>query len=212
MTPKQKSYENTAKAIIKKLEQRGMEGYYLPDGKSARDKVLEMMSEGSSVTWGGSETMVDIGVIEAVKAGDYDAIDRWTKTNTDEEAKSLKAQIYNADYFLMSTNAITLDGELVNVDGNGNRVACLINGPKYVIIVAGMNKIVTDVEEGINRSHLEAAPPNAVRIGIGTPCEVTGVCSKCKGNSSMCCHTVITRSSRHQGRIKVILVGEELGY
>jgi len=212
MTSKQKSYENTAKTVIKKLEQRGMKGYYCVDGKSAKEMVMGMIPAGSSVTWGGSETMVDIGVIEAVTTGDYEAIDRWEETKTREEAKELKAKIYNADYFLMSSNAITIDGELINVDGNGNRVACLINGPDKVIIVVGMNKIVETVEAGISRSHTEAAPPNGVRIGSGTPCEVTGVCAYCKGAKSMCCHTVITRSSRHEGRINVILVGEELGY
>ena len=212
MKPKQKSYENTARTVIKKLEQRGMKGYYCVDGQSAKEMVMGMIPPGSSVTWGGSETMVDIGVIDAVTTGNYEAIDRWTETKTPEEAKELKAKIYNADYFLMSSNAITVEGELINIDGNGNRVACLINGPDKVIIVVGMNKMVETVDEGISRSHVEAAPPNAVRIGSGTPCEVTGVCSYCKGEKSMCCHIVITRSSRHEDRINAILVGEELGY
>jgi len=211
MTPKSKSYENTANTVIKKLNQRGMEGFYCQDKESAKAMVMEMLEDGSAVTWGGSESLVEAGIIDAIVSGDYRVLDR-KSAKTPEEDRVLFGQIMGADYFLMSTNAFTLDGELINIDGNGNRVACLINGPKHVIIVAGMNKLVSDVEEGIKRIHTIAAPPNAVRIGVRTPCEKTGVCSKCIGNISMCCHTVVTRSSRHKGRIKVILVGEELGF
>jgi len=212
MTSKKASYANTANTIIKKLAPRGINGFYCEDSESAKKMVMEMMPEGSSVTWGGSETVYRMGILDAVKNGNYTAVDRYAKADTPEEIKALKASIYTADYYLMSSNAITVDGELINIDGNGNRVACLINGPDKVIMVIGMNKVVRTVEDGINRVHTIAAPPNGTRIGSGTPCEVTGVCSECKGSKSMCCHTVITRSSRHEGRINVILVGEELGY
>lgn len=211
MSAKLKSYENTAKTVIKNLEKRGMEGFYCLDKDSVREKVLELMEPGSSVSWGGSESLEEAGIITAVREGDYEAIDRKSAKGPDEE-RAVFGRIVCADYYLMSTNALTVDGELVNIDGNGNRVACLINGPKHVIIVAGMNKLVRTVEDGINRVHTLAAPPNGVRIGVNTPCAHTGVCSECFSRDSMCCHTVVTRMSRHEGRIKVILVGEELGY
>ena len=212
MTYKQASYENTAKTIIKKLEQRGMVGYYCADSASAKEMVMTMIPKGSSVTWGGSESMVEIGVIDAITNGEYVAVNRKAPTSTTEEAKELKANMYNADFFLTGTNAITVEGELINIDGNGNRVACMINGPRTVIVVVGMNKLVTTVDEGINRVHFVAGPPNAVRVGANTPCKTTGVCTMCTGNNSMCAHTVITRSSMHKDRIHVILVGEELGF
>lgn len=211
MSAKRKSYENTAKTVIKNLEKRGMEGFYCPDKDSAREKVLTMIEEGSTVSWGGSESVEEAGIIAAVRAGKYEVIDR-KLAKTPEEDRAMFGRIVCSDYYLMSTNALTIDGELVNIDGNGNRVACLINGPKHVIIVAGMNKLVRTAEDGINRVHTLAAPPNGVRIGVNTPCAHTGVCSDCFSPESMCCHTVVTRMSRHEGRIKVILVGEELGF
>ncbi|MEG0590187.1 MAG: lactate utilization protein, partial [Lachnospiraceae bacterium] len=116
------------------------------------------------------------------------------------------------DYFFMSSNAITIDGELVNIDGNGNRVACLIHGPKHVILIVGMNKVVSDVANGMTRIRNMATPANAARLGTKTPCQKTGCCGNCLSPDCMCCEVVITRKSRHEGRIKVILVGEELGY
>lgn len=211
MSAKLKSYENTAKTVIKNLEKRGMEGFYCLNRDEARKKVLELMKEGSIVSWGGSESLEEAGVIEAVRLGNYQAIDRKT-AQSPEEQRQLYGRIVCADYYLMSTNAITIEGELVNIDGNGNRVACLINGPKHVIIVAGMNKLVRTAQDGINRVHTLAGPPNGVRIGVNTPCVHTGVCSDCLSKDSMCCHTVVTRMSRQPGRIKVILVGEELGF
>ena len=117
-----------------------------------------------------------------------------------------------ADYFLMSSNAVTIDGELINIDGNGNRVACLIHGPEHVILIVGMNKVVTDVESGVARVRNIASPANAARLGTRTPCGAVGHCCNCNSPDCMCCQVVITRHSRHTGRIKVILVGEELGY
>lgn len=211
MSFKKQSYENTAKSVIKKFEQRGMEGYYCADKEAARKLVLELMEDGSSVTWGGSMTLEEAGIIEAVRNGSYEAIDR-KSAKTPEESRELYGKIVCADYFLMSTNAFTLDGQLVNIDGMGNRVACLITGPRNVIVVAGMNKLVKNVEEGINRVRTMASPPNTVRLGYKTPCSKTGVCADCIGGDCICCQEVITRMSRIKGRIKVILVGEELGY
>lgn len=209
--PKNIFYRNQANSIISKLEARKMEGYYCPDKESARAKVLELIgSEKKLVTYGGSMSLGEAGIYEAVEAAGHDLLKREQYVTPEEKAECYAKQV-TADVFLMSTNAITLDGELINIDGAGNRVACLIFGPKEVIILAGMNKVVTNVEEGIKRVRNFAAPPNTVRLGCDTPCAKTGQCGNCL-RDTICCQTVITRASRIPGRIKVILVGEELGY
>lgn len=211
MTPKQTFYENQAKSIIHKLVARKMEGYYCPDKEAAKAKVLELIGNDKKVvTYGGSMSLDEIGLKEAVEEAGHDLLRR-EKYVTPEEKRECFAKQTLADVFLMSTNAITLDGELVNIDGSGNRVACLAFGPKEVIVVAGMNKVVTDVEEGVARSRNFAAPPNTVRLGCDTPCAKVGQCGNCLTNT-ICCQILVTRASSISGRIKVILVGEELGY
>lgn len=211
MTPKQTFYENQAKSIIHKLEARKMEGYYCPDKEAAKAKVLELIGQDKKVvTYGGSMSLDEIGVKEAIEEAGHDLLRR-EKYVTPEEKRECFAKQTLADVFMMSTNAITLDGELVNIDGSGNRVACLAFGPKEVIVVAGMNKVVTDVEDGIARSRNFAAPPNTVRLGCDTPCAKIGQCGNCLTNT-ICCQIVVTRASSIPGRIKVILVGDELGY
>lgn len=203
-------YENQAKSIIEKLKARKMEGYYCPDKESARAKVLELIGEGKKlVTYGGSMSLGEAGIYDAVQAAGHELLRR--EDYAPEDQAVCYAKQVTADVYLMSTNAITLDGELVNIDGAGNRVACLIYGPKEVIILAGMNKVVTNVEEGIHRVRNFASPPNTVRLNLDTPCSKTGQCGNCL-NNTICCQTVITRASRIPGRIKVVLVGEELGY
>lgn len=211
MNPKQKYYENVAATIIQNLNNRQMNGYYCPDKESAVQKVLELIPAGASIGWGGSQTLMETGILQAVGNGSYRVIDR-DKAVTPEEQKQVYGQIFGCDYFLMSTNAITLEGELVNVDGRGNRVSFLCYGPEHVIVVAGMNKIVTDTDAGIKRTRNIAAPPNTVRLNRSTPCAVTGRCADCLSPDSICSQTVITRRSHIPGRITVILVGEELGY
>lgn len=211
MTPKQTFYENQAKSIIHKLEARKMEGYYCPDKESAKAKVLELIGPNKKVvTYGGSMSLDEVGLKEAVEEAGHDLLRREKYVTPDEKRECFAKQTL-ADVFMMSTNAITLDGELVNIDGSGNRVACLSFGPNEVIVVAGMNKVVSNVEEGIARSRNFAAPPNTVRLGCDTPCAKIGQCGNCL-NDTICCQIVVTRASRVPGRIKVILVGEELGY
>ena len=212
MEPKKQYYENVAATIIKNLEKRRMNGFYCADKESAIAKVLELMPAGSSVGWGGSMTLKDNGFFDAIaEANAYQIIDRDT-AKTKEEEKKIYSEICAANVFLMSTNAITLDGELVNVDGRGNRVSFLCYGPDKVIVVAGMNKVVTDVEDGIKRVRNMAAPPNCVRLNKQTPCAVTGICADCFSPGCICAQTVVTRLSFYPGRINVILVGEDLGY
>lgn len=208
---KEMSYENTANTIIKYLNKRQIEGYYCKDRKSAIKKVLELIPKGSSISYGGSMSIIESGLMDAIKAEDYNLIIKELAKNVEEERK-IYSEICSSDFFLMSTNAITLDGELINIDGRGNRVAFLCYGPQNVIIFAGMNKVVANIEEGFNRARNIAAPPNAVRLNRKTPCAITGKCENCFSPDCMCSQFVITRRSGIPNRIKVILIGEELGY
>jgi len=211
LSPKQKYYENIANTIIKNLNKRQIEGYYCINSLSAVQKVLELIPETSSVSWGGSMTLIETGLMDAIKNNNYKIIDR-DKATTLEEQRKLYGEICLSDYFLMSTNAITLDGELINIDGRGNRVAFLCYGPQNVIILAGMNKIVSDVESGFKRVRNIASPPNTVRLNKKTPCAITGKCEDCYSPDCICGQFVVTRRSGIPNRIKVILIGEELGY
>lgn len=211
MAPRETFYKNQAESIIKKLNMRKMEGYYCPDIQSAKEKLVELLGSGTKqVGYGGSMTLDENGFKDSVKSAGHQLIIR-ENYKTPEETKECNAKLVNADVFLMSTNAITLDGELVNIDGRGNRVSFLIYGPESVIVVAGMNKVVPNVEDGIRRVRNEATPPNCNRLNCNTPCAVTGKCGDCF-TDSICCQFVVTRMSRVPGRIKVILVGDTLGY
>ncbi len=211
MSFKKDTYELTAQGIINNLAKRNMEGFYCKDSAELVEKVLSIMEEGATIAWGGSASVKESGLMDAIHSGKYNLIDRMS-AKTPEESREIFAKTVLSDYFLMSTNAITLDGELVNIDGNGNRLAALIHGPKHVIIVAGMNKVAADVETAYKRVKTESCPPNAVRLGRNTPCGKTGRCGDCLSPDCFCNQIVITRRSGHAGRIKVFLVGEELGY
>lgn len=202
-----------AQTIIKGLEKRNMEGVFCETKEDALAKALSYIEEGSSVTWGGSMSISEIGLMDAVKNGNYEIIDRSVAKNYDEQREIFSKAVL-ADYYLMSSNAITLDGELINIDGTGNRVACLTYGPKNVIMIVSMNKVVNDVEDGIKRVRNFASPPNTLRLGLKTPCSMTGRCGDCYGDTCICSQIVVTRrqSAAMRGRIKVILVGESLGY
>lgn len=211
MSPKKVYYENVADSIIEKFNKRGIEGYYCDNAQEAFQTAKRFLTPGCSIAWGGSQTLSEIGLLQELRNSDYNIYDRDT-IRTPEDRTEMYSKIITADYFFMSSNAITLDGQLVNIDGTGNRVAFLICGPKNVIIIAGMNKIVPSVEAGIERVQNMATPPNTVRLGLKTPCAEIGKCANCLVDDCICCEIVITRKSKIPGRIKVILVGEELGY
>ena len=209
--PKKQFYRNQAETIIKKLQSRNMEGYYCENREEAKEKFMELIGTApKSISYGGSVTVDELGLKAALEAAGHDLIRR-ENYKTPEEVKACYAKQAVSDVFMTSTNAITLDGELVNIDGAGSRVWMLIYGPTDVIVVAGMNKVVTDVDAGIVRTRNFAAPPNTVRLHCDTPCAKTGKCGDCLQNT-ICCTTVVTRASRIPNRIKVILVGEELGF
>lgn len=212
MSAKQDAFAITAKTMISNLEKRNMEGFYCPTKEELVKTIMPMLEKGSSIAWGGSESFKESGMLAALEQdGGFELIDR-LKATTPEERRKVFGQTAMCDYFFMSTNAITLNGELVNIDGNGNRVSALIHGPQHVFIIAGMNKVVKDVDEGFKRTRVAACPPNGVRLHKSTPCATIGRCGECLLDECMCNQFVVTRRSGHKGRIKVFLVGEELGF
>ena len=208
---KRAARRTTAERIIKKLAIRNMTGHYRDTAAEAVELARGLVEPGQSVTWGGSVSFSESGIKAALEADGHRMIDR-SQAATPEEQDAMWREQVGADWFFMGTNAITLDGELINIDGNANRLALLLHGPKHVCVIAGMNKVVTDVESGLKRIRTVTCPLNAARLHTGTPCELAGVCSNCHAEKCMCCQEVITRHSRHDGRIHVILVGEDLGF
>ena len=177
--------------------------------EEALDVIESLMNEGDTVTVGGSVTLFETGIIDMLREGSYNFLDRYAPG---ADVQGIYEKAFTSDVYLMSSNAITENGELYNVDGNGNRVAALVWGPKSVIVVAGYNKIVKDIDEAKTRVREIAAPSNAARLGCDTPCTKTGHCMDCSSSKRICATTVITGRQRVENRIKVILVGEELGY
>lgn len=211
MSHKTEAFAAMAQSVIENLKKRNMEGYYFETSAECVKAIVDSIPQGSVISWGGSETIKETGLLDTLQNGAYELIDRTTAAGP-EESRQLYAKAVLADYYLMSTNAITINGELINIDGNGNRVACLIQGPSHVIIVAGMNKIVTDVASGVARVRNMASPANAIRLNRNLPCAASGYCHDCLAPECFCNQIVVTRRSGHTGRIKVYLVAEDLGY
>ena len=199
--------EKLAQVVIKGLQSRNMSGYYAASREDAVKQALELIGEGSTVTMGGCQSAHEIGLIKALEDGNYNYIDR-AKLSPREGLMAA----YDSDVFLSSANAITSDGIMVNIDGNSNRVSCLAQGPRKVVFIVGMNKVCSDLDEAMKRARNVAAPANAQRFDVKTPCKETGKCFDCKSPDTICCQFLITRYSRHEGRIHVILVNDTLGF
>jgi len=211
MSYKKEAYELTAKSIIKNFEKRKIKGFYCSTKEEALEKALSLIEKNSTVSWGGSMTIDEIGLLDAVKKGDYKVIDRDTASNSDERWELMRKSFF-ADSYITSSNALTVDGELVNIDGNGNRVAAMSFGPKKLVIIVGMNKVVRDLDCAVKRVQNQAAPPNVHRIKSNTPCSKTGYCMDCYSDDCICGQILVTRFNRNSDRINVIIVGEELGF
>ena len=203
-----KRYELLSKKVIKGLESRQMSGYYAADKEEALKVALSLIPEGSTVTMGGAMSAHEIGLPQALAEGNYNFIDR----DKMEDKRAAMLAAYDADFFLASANAMTEDGVIVNIDGNANRVSAIAQGPRHVIFIVGMNKICDDVDGALKRARNVAAPINAQRFGLNTPCTKTGSCMDCKTPDTICCQFLITRYSKHPGRIHVILVNDALGF
>lgn len=205
-----KRYDKAGPAVAEAMKKRGFDAYYVSTAEEARAKALELMPEGSTVSWGGSVTIDQIGLKQAVIEGGYEVINR-DEAKTPEERTEFMRKGLTCDVFLMSANAVSEDGQMVNIDGNGNRVAALCFGPKEVIVIAGMNKVAGSLEEAYVRARRFAAPVNAQRFDFETPCSKTGMCADCLSPQCICSQMVVTRRTS-SGRIKVILVGDDLGF
>ncbi len=211
MTPVEKRNELLRKTLIEHLERRHFEAYYFPTAAEAIEKALSLIPAKSSVSWGGSMTIRDIGLIKALYTKDYTIVDRDMATDSEELAE-LNRQGLLVDYYITSINALSEDGVLVNIDGIGNRVAAFIYGPKNVIVLCSMNKITQDVETAIKRVRSTSAPINNVRLMNKTPCAIQGTCHNCLSLDCICNQIVITRNCYPAGRIKILLIGETFGY
>ncbi len=209
-TPKQLRNEKLGAKVVKAMESRHFEAYYCGTKEEALKKALELIPEGSVVAWGGSVTMNEIGLSEALHNGKYQLIDR--DAAPPEERRKLMRQGLLADYFISGANAVSEDGEIINIDGMGNRVGAIVYGPDHVVMIAGMNKVAKTLEDAVKRARTIAAPINKQRFGGTTPCAKTGSCGDCKAEDCICCQMLVTRVCRPAGRIKVILVGEDLGF
>lgn len=206
-----KRNELLAPHVIKALESRNHEAYYAESAEAALAKALELIPEGSSVGWGGSMTTEAIGLNDAIKNGNYNALDREITDDMQERMNIMRSH-NTADFFLTSCNAMSEDGVIVNIDGIGNRVACLSFGPAHVLMVVSMNKIVRTLDDAMSRAKNIASPINAQRFDIKTPCKETGYCADCKSPDRICCSTLITSYSKIPKRFKIILVNDELGF
>lgn len=196
-------------SVVKNLQKRGFEAYYASTKEEALAKALELIPENDVVSWGGSVTLAEIGLLAAVKRRNK-VIDRDTASSPEEKTELMRRALL-CDTYLMSTNAMSEDGQLVNIDGNGNRCAALIWGPKQVLVIAGINKVAKDLDAAVKRARQVAATINVQRFSLQTPCSKTGMCADCLSPDSICNQFVITRRN-NRGHIKVILAGEELGF
>ncbi len=208
---KKKTYKKRGQVLIKNLKKRHFDAYYCENREEALAKALELIPLGATVGWGGSATAQVIGLIDAIRSGAYRPIDR-DKAATPEERENRMKQSLLANVFITGANALSLDGQMVNIDGTGNRLGGIVYGPDSVLVIAGMNKVTDTLDDAIARARLVAAPMNKQRFPGQTPCEITGVCADCKSDDCICNQILITRNCRPNGRIQVILVGEDLGF
>lgn len=204
-------YEKRGNLLVKNLQKRHFDAYYCDNAASALEKALSLISKEETVGWGGALSAQQIGLMDALRAGGYPIFDR-DQCATPAERRQMMKRCLTADVFLTGANALSLDGQMVNIDGIGNRLAAISFGPESVLVIAGMNKVVDTLEDAITRARTVAAPMNQQRFLGETPCSVTGTCADCKSEGCICNQILITRNCRPAGRIKFIIVGEELGF
>lgn len=203
-------YQKRGSILVNNLRKRHFDAYYCATKEEACQKALELIPTGATVGWGGVMSAHQIGLMEALHNGNYRPIDRELCKTPEEKLQAAKDAMF-ADVFITGANGLSLDGEMVNIDGTGNRVAAIVYGPKEVLVIAGMNKVTDTLEDAITRARTVAAPLNQQRFGLNNPCTVSGTCADCKSETCICNQILITRHCRPVERIKFILVGEDLG-
>ncbi len=212
MEPATRSYyDKRGAAMVSALRRRHFDAHYCPTKEEALQKALELIPQESSVGWGGATSAEQVGLLRAIRAGKYTALDRDACPDAPSREAMMRACL-GADWFITGANALSLDGQMVNIDGNGNRVAAIIYGPERVLVIAGMNKVCDSLEAAMTRARTVAAPMNQQRFGLPNPCTQTGSCADCLCESSICNQIVITRHCKPAGRITLVLVGEDLGF
>lgn len=204
--------EKKIERTIKALEKNNMHGYFVNSKEEILEKIKEIVNEGSLVSCGGSQTLFETGVIEHLRSDRYEFLDRYKNGLNQKEIKDIYRKAFICDAYFTSTNALTENGELYNVDGNGNRVAAMLYGPDKVIVICGVNKIVKNIEEAIKRNESISAPANAKRIDTKTPCKVTGYCMDCDSSDRICCEYTLIKRQRNKERIHVIIIDDNFGY
>lgn len=210
-TSKKLYYEKRGKLLVKNLKSRHFDAYYCDNAQEALEKALDLIPEGASIGWGGTVSATQIGLLDAIRQGNYQAIDRDSCQTPEEKEEAARKALF-ADVFITGANAMSIDGQMVSIDGTGNRVAAIIYGPKKVIVITGMNKVCDTLDEAIRRARTVASPMNMQRFLRDTPCAVTGTCADCKSEACICNQILVTRHCRPIGRIQYIVVGEDLGY
>lgn len=204
------AYDKRGELLVKNLRSRHFEACYVPDCAQALEKALELIPQDSLVGWGGAMSAQQIGLLDALRAGPYQVLDRDT-AQTPQEREAIMRRCLGSDVFLCGANALSLDGQMVSIDGNGNRVAAIVYGPRSVVVIAGMNKVCDTLEDALRRARTVAAPRNKQRFPAKTPCGQTGTCADCISPECICNQILITRHCKPAGRIKFVLVGQDLG-
>jgi len=210
MDVKQKFYEERAKKAVEALKKNGFEAFYAPTAQDAVEKVMEIVPEKATVGFGGSVTTRQMNLPQIMKERGHQIFDHYV--GSPEEKAIIRKKQLTCDVFIASSNALTIDGKLVNIDGTGNRVAAMIFGPGHVVLVVGANKITDTLQQALDRAKYIAAPMNTIRLDCNTPCKTTGQCHDCKGETRICNITTIIERRPSQTPYTVIVVGEELGY
>ena len=204
--------EKRIEKTIKSLENNNMNGYLVNSNEELIQKITELVKKDSLVACGGSQTLFETGIIDHLRSGRYNFLDRYLKNLTPKDLKDMHRKAFLSDAYFTSTNAITENGELYNVDGNGNRIAAMLYGPDKVIVICGINKIVKNIDEAIKRNELLSGPANAKRLDTKTPCKITGCCMDCNSSDRICCEYSVIKRQRTKDRIHVIFLNESFGY
>ena len=204
--------ERRIEKTIKNLEKNNIKGYYAKSNDELINIIKDIAKEGEMVSVGGSITLFETNVRDLLRSGRYNFLDRYEENLTSADMKEIYRKTFYADTYFSSVNAITEEGEIFNVDGNGNRVAAMLYGPDKVILVVGANKIVKNIDEAVKRNKAVSGPANAKRLNTDTPCSKVGYCMDCKSNDRICCEYTVIKRQRTADRMNVIFINDVLGF